>query len=142
MKTYPLGCCEFHFNAVSFQRDGIISRPRRFIGMRKQRMIAARWIAGNTFRGFDMSDSGHHQYVAKIANARAAEMSVRESNDDRIGIMISRAPVPALGDVYGSELHSAERNVCSEEHMPMKSCSNEWIDIVRGTKFAFILPAA
>ena len=40
--------------------------------------------------------------VAQIANAGTTQMGVTKANDERVTVMIARAPVPPAGDLRGA----------------------------------------
>ncbi len=54
-------------------------------------------------------------------------MKMAESGQNRIGIMISRAPVPALCSIVGTQLYLSERPGSTRESMSMIAGSDEGI---------------
>ena len=64
----------------------------------------------------------HEEDVAKVVAARSAQVSVAESVDIFVGIMISRAAVPVAGHRPGvrTQLDHAERPGCTREGMAVE----------------------
>ena len=54
-----------------------------------------------------------------------------ETDDGRIGNVVSRHPVPRLRDAGGAELHGAERNVGPHEDMAVAARADIHVDILR-----------
>ena len=73
---------------------------------------------------------GQQSNVAQIANARSAEVHLPETNDNRVAIMIARAPIPAAFILRWAYLHQAVRHVCAQKHVPMSTCADVGIYIL------------
>ena len=70
------------------------------------------------------ADGRHHGNVEQVADTGAAQMRVAEADDGGVGVMVAGAPVPALRDAGGSQLHKAEGNIGPHEHMSMSAGSD------------------
>ena len=94
--------------------------------------VLPRARAGGQFAGVR-----HQQDVTQVGDAGAAEMQMREPRQDVVGEVVARAPVPALVEVRGADLHGAERHAGPDEHVAVASGTDEGIDVagevIRGT---------
>ena len=80
-------------------------------------------------RGIETPDR-HHQYVAKVIAARAAEVGVAESVNQRIRVMVAAATVPvaAVGTGVRAELHHTEWVGGTREGVPVEIRPHEGVD--------------
>ena len=76
-----------------------------------------------------LAREGHDLDVAQIGAARTAEVGVREPDQYVVGVVVARAPVPALEDVLRADLHRAERHACADEDVAVAARSDVGIDI-------------
>ena len=56
-------------------------------------------------------------------------MGMRESDDSRIAVVISRAPVPLLGYAGRPQLHHTERHIGTYEHVSVSTGTYLYIHI-------------
>ena len=87
-------------------------------------MTETRWI-----RLVRPAGCRHQQHVAVIGNARAAEVRVTKAVDDRVGVVITRAAVPAGQTRVRAELDQPERNNRAGELVAVTACANKRIDL-------------
>ena len=125
------GCCgELRTDSVSGQGHTVISWGRDFlctVGIGPQ----AGFLIGFTATSIGVSLSGHrhHRDIEQISYSGSAQMSVGESDDCRITVMVSRTPVPFLRDAGRSQLDEAERHVRTHEDVTMSAGADLRIDI-------------
>ena len=118
-------------DAVARQRNRIVARPGNFLGpvgigpKTRCRIILRAPGVGHIAR------DGHDRHVEQIADARAAQMRVREADHRRIARMVARAPVPRLRNARRPHLHQAEGDVGSHEDVPVAACADLRIDMAR-----------
>ena len=75
-----------------------------------------------------IAGKGHHQDITVIGNARSAEVGMRKTVHERIGIMITPAAVPTLKSGIGAELHHAEGHARAGVGMPVAARADKGID--------------
>ena len=125
------GCCgELRTDSVSGQGHTVISWGHDFlrtVGIGPQ----AGFLIGFTATSIGVSLSGHRHHcdIEKISYSGSAQMSVGESYDCRITVMVSRTPVPLLRDAGRSQLDEAERHVRTHEDVTMSAGADLRIDI-------------
>ena len=96
---------------------------------------------------FKVAGSGHDQYVAQVGMSRAAEVSVAETYDCLISILVSGAifiGVFLISACYvvrhrvgvGAQLHESERSTCSGEGVPHAVGAYDWIYIISRAVFS------
>ena len=118
-------------NAVAHKRNRVITGFRdlpRTVGIGPKtrcRIILRAPGVGHLAR------DGHDRHVEQIADARAAQMRVREADHRRIARMVARAPVPRLRNARRTHLHQAEGDVGSHEDVPVAACADLRIDMAR-----------
>ena len=66
--------------------------------------------------------------VKQVAAARAAEMRVAEAHDGVIGDVVPGAPVPAVVEGVGAELHGAEGHRRTGKAVSVTACADHGID--------------
>ena len=115
-------------NAVAGQRHRVVPRAHdllRTVGIGPEARLRILLDAAGV--GY-LPHDGHHRNVEQVADARTAQMRVRESDDRRIRLVVARAPVPLLRDARGAELHHAEGNVRPDEDMSVAARADFGID--------------
>jgi len=134
MNSGTLGRAEFDEDVVVVQFDGVKAGRGSFVAMLKTRSVAlfsrARWTVAQCVEE-DFTDSWHQQDVAIIGDAGAAEMCVAETVDDRIGVVITGAAVPAGESCIGAELDHAERPRRARKRVTMTSRADKRVDVAR-----------
>ena len=73
---------------------------------------------------------GENLYEKTLSGNGILIMSMRETNQNTVGIMISRTPVPAFMDIVGAELHHAVWNTRSDKYVSVKTGADIRIDIL------------
>ncbi len=73
----------------------------------------------------------HEQDVAVIGDAGAAQMCVTEAVDDRIGVVVTGAAVPAGESRVGAELDHAKRPRRAGKRVAMPAGADKRIDVTR-----------
>ena len=73
------------------------------------------------------------QHIAQVDTSRTAEVGVRESQNGRIGIMVSRASIPVAPAGIRTQLHGTEGQGSSRISMSVEACSYERIYIIEGS---------
>src|SRR5207237_8613864 len=63
--------------------------------------------------------SGHQQEIEHVSNAGATQVRVAETHNGVVGVVVSRAPVPAFVVRIRAELHCPERNSRSWVGVPV-----------------------
>ena len=126
-----LGGGQLHIDAVAVEPRGVIARTGFFvltaeIGPKPRLRVVLR-AAGVGHPAHDR----HHRDVEQVADTRTVEVGMAETDDGRIGNVVSRHPVPRLRDAGGAELHGAERNVGPHEDMAVAARADIHVDILR-----------
>ena len=92
MQRYASSGCEIDLY-TRLQHHRIIARTRMFALVREHH-VALLCIG-----------CGQQSNIAQIANTRSAEVHLPETNDNRVAIMIARAPIPAAFILRWAYLH-------------------------------------
>ena len=80
------------------------------------------------------------QHIAQVLTSRTAQVSMRETEDGRVGIVIARAGIPIAPTGIGTQLHCPERSRRTRISMSMETCPDKGIYIInrsflwRGTR--------
>ena len=90
MHTGTLGGRQLHQYLTVGQANGVITGTHILAIVRETLGVGL---------GIECRQEGN---VAQIANAGTTQMGVTKANDERIAVMIARAPVPSAGDLRGS----------------------------------------
>ena len=118
-------------DAVARQRHRIVARPGNFLGPVGIGPQSRRRVCLLTPGVGHIARDGHDRHVEQVADARAAQMRVREADHRRIARMVARAPVPRLRNARRTHLHQAEGDVGSHEDVPVAACADLRIDMAR-----------
>ena len=77
-----------------------------------------------------LAADGHHEYVAKVHAARAVEVGLRKSPDERVAVNVLRAVAPAHGTRHRTGLYHAERAACPRESVSVVGVADERVNIL------------
>ena len=108
---------EFYFHFGLLQPYGVIAGTHRFVVVAERRGVL--FLVGH----------GQKRHVSQVADARAAEVQVREAPQHAPAVVIARAPVPPAVGLCGAELNESERHVGTEEHVSVSPRANPWVHI-------------
>ena len=124
METDPSADAEPGLYVIAVQADFVIARTRLLAPVRE--------CGGVVFSacGRVESPDGHHHYVAQVVAARAAEVGVAETVNQRIGIVVAAASVPvaAVRPGVGAQLHHTERISRTGEGVTVKVSAHKGVD--------------
>ncbi len=115
-------------DAVAGQRHGVVAGLRdllRAVGIGPQARCRILLRAAGAD---DIARDGHHRDVEQVADARTAQVRVREADDRRVALVVARAPVPRLGNARRTYLHHAEGHVGPHEDMAVTARADLRID--------------
>ena len=119
VQSHALGGGHLGRDVVAHERHRVITRPHRLfraVGIRPQARLRVFLLAAGIGH---LAHHGHHRHVEQIADARAAQMRMRESDDRGIRVVVARHPIPRLGNARRTHLHHAERHVRAHEDVPV-----------------------
>ena len=80
--------------------------------------------------GRSLAGEGHHEDVAVVGAAGAAEVCMRETVHHVIVVVIARAAVPTGEAGIRTELNRPEGNECAGEGVPMGAGADERVDVL------------
>ena len=115
-------------NAVAGQGHGVVAWAcdlLRTVGVRPE---ARRGVIARTAGIGYVARHGHDRHVEQVADARTRKVGVRKADHRGVAFMVSRAPVPVLGDARGPDLHEAERDIRADEDMSVAAGSDLGVD--------------
>ena len=116
-----------------------------FLGIVREPGTVSRILHGAGLKAY-LSGSRHHQNVSEVGMPCAAQMSMGESDDCRIPILITCAIPVCLAVVFtvpvergrlgvGTELDTSVRHAGPRKYVSHAACSNEGVDIVEDILF-------
>ena len=131
MDCTALGGRHFGLYAIAGKGNAVVAwfgNLRTAVGIRPEAALRVILLAA----GIDqvLPYDGHQGNVQQVSAAGAAQMGVRKTDNGGIGLMIARAPVPALRDIGRAGLHEAERHVCTHEHVAVETGADQRIHTV------------
>ena len=116
MHTHALRCRQLSADTV-IQQQRVVSWAHSLVLVPIVGGACALYVVLFATGGTHRAGERHKKDITKVGTTRAAKVCMAEANQYTVGIMISRAPVPALMNVCRSELHSPERDACSDKHV-------------------------
>ena len=128
-------------HAAVVERDGIVARRGALALMAETRTVSAVGIIRRARVELDIPYRRHHQNVAQIRMARAAEVRMAEAHDGLVAVAVARTilvgaflilPAHVVGDGVGvgAELHRTEGDACPGEGVAHAVGADEGVDIV------------
>ena len=128
MQAHAVGRRQLGVDTVAQQARAVVARAGHLVGMAEVGPEARLRLILRSAGVGHLADDGHHRHVEQVADAGTRKVGVRESDDRRVGLMVSRAPVPILRDARGSDLHQAERDVGPDEDVSVTARPDLRID--------------
>ena len=128
-------------HAAVVERDGIVAGRGALALVAETRTVAAVGIIRRARVELDIPYRRHHQNVAQIRMARAAEVRMAEAHDGLVAVAVARTilvgaflilPAHVVGDGVGvgAELHRTEGDACPGEGVAHAVGADEGVDIV------------
>ena len=128
-------------HAAVVERHGIVARRGALALMAETRTVSAVGIIRRVRVELDIPHRRHHQNVAQIRMARAAEVRMAEAHDRLVAVAVARTifigalliyavHVMGYGVGVGAQLHGPERYACTRKRMPHAVGADEGIDVV------------
>jgi hypothetical protein len=127
--AHALGARELGPNAVGIEREGVVARLGHFALVRVAREVALVRGLLAALVGLERAGVGHDEHIAEVGAARTAEVSVRKAREQTIGIMVARAPVPALEYILRPQLHRPKRHVGPQKYVAVAAGPDERVDV-------------
>ena len=125
----PLRGGQRDVHVVVEQHDRIEAGAGLFLVVGVAARIPGTGILARAGAGGQLAGIRHDEDVTQVGDAGAAEVEMREPRQDVVGVVVARAPVPALVEVRRSDLHGAEGHVGANEHVAVPAGTDEGIDV-------------
>ena len=111
------------------------------VGVREIGAVTAAGFVGGAGVEFELADGGHHEEVAQVGVAGAAEMGVAKAADGMVVVLVAGAVFVNVGVVVavevvaggiglGAELHHAKGDRCAGEHMAHALGADDGVDVL------------
>ena len=111
-----LGGGQLNGNLRVVQVDAVVARAHRLVAVAEHGCVLLS-------RG-----DGQQGDVAKVADARSAEVGMAKAQQHVVAVVIARAPVPAARMLGGPQLNEAKRHVGTEKHVAVATRADAQID--------------
>ena len=125
-----LGGSQLRLHAISVQKYGIIAGRSTLLIVRERRGIGQDLLVARLSFQLLLTHRRHQQDVAIIATSRAAKVSVRETVNGTIRVVIARTSIPLLETCVRARMNHSIGHNGTRIGMTVAACTDERIDIL------------
>jgi hypothetical protein len=120
---------ELRLDLIAIEHDLVVAGARGLVFLLERRSVLVVGLVGSSGSDADFSRERHHEHVAIVADAGAAEMGVAEAPDLGVGIVVAAAGVPTGGAGVGTQLHHAEGRGGTGKGVAVEAGADERVDV-------------